>query len=311
MIETSSFFSELLKLDICFFSGVPDSLLRNICSYINDNVPSKNHIIAANEGGALSLGMGYHLATGKIPLIYMQNSGLGNIVNPALSLLDPEINSIPALLMIGWRGQPGMHDEPQHIKQGKVTLSLLESMGIPYVVIGPDDNDVRILNSLAKMVKLSQYEKRCCAIVIKKDTFFPYKIKKPKKYERPLKRKDVIKILVDDLDDQDIVIASTGITSRELFDYRALKKSGHQRDFLTVGAMGFASQIALGVALSKPNRRVYCVDGDGALLMHMGGLPIIAANYPKNLRHILLNNAAHDSVGGQPTVGDLVDFVTY
>jgi phosphonopyruvate decarboxylase len=258
----------------------------------------------------MAIGVGYHLATGNIPLIYMQNSGLGNIINPSLSLLDQQVYSIPTLLMIGWRGEPEVNDEPQHVKQGQVTLRLLETIDIPYVVLGPEveDKDVSIL--LMEMVSRSMNENRCCAIVVKKDTFSQYLVQNSGNFDRPQNREQVIQMIVETLGDQDIVVSTTGVTSRELFEYRARNRHGHEKDFLTVGGMGYASQIALGLALFKPNREVFCLDGDGAMLMQMGGLPINAASGPQNYRHILLNNAAHDSVGGQPTVGDRVDFIT-
>ena len=308
MINTKFFFKKLLEENIEFFAGVPDSLLKNICSYITDNTSQKNHIIAANEGNALALGIGYHLASGKLPLIYMQNSGIGNIVNPLLSLADPDVYSVPMLLMIGWRGEPGVKDEPQHKKQGRVTLELLEAMEVPYKVISIDTSDEEAKEIIEKASKEALRKNAPYAIVVKKDSFSEYKLKKNETANLPLFREDVIKIIVDNLDDKDIIVSTTGVASRELFEYREELKQGHEKDFLTVGGMGHANQIALGVALQKPNRRVFCLDGDGAALMHMGSLAINGNVECNNFKHIIFNNGAHDSVGGQPTVGYTTDF---
>ena len=307
MIKPKQFFDSLNENSVHFFSGIPDSLLKNICAYITDNTEKQNHIIAANEGNALSIGIGYHLATGKIPLIYMQNSGLGNIVNPLLSLADPDVYSIPMLLMIGWRGEPRVKDEPQHKKQGRVTIAMLDSMEVPYEIISPDENIEEVESILQKMLGQSQQEKRPCAILIKKGVFDTYKFKSETIYDRPLSREQTIKIIVDNLDKSDIVISTTGVASRELFEYRENTTTGHSRDFLTVGGMGHTSQIALGIALQKRNRKVYCLDGDGSLIMHMGTLAINASMNCSNFKHIVFNNSAHDSVGGQPTVGKHID----
>ena len=308
MINTKFFFKKLLEENIEFFAGVPDSLLKNICSYITDNTSQKNHIIAANEGNALALGIGYHLASGKLPLIYMQNSGIGNIVNPLLSLADPDVYSVPMLLMIGWRGEPGVKDEPQHKKQGRVTLELLEAMEVPYKVISIDTSDEEAEEIIKKASKEALKNNAPYAIVVKKGSFSEYKLKKNETANLPLFREDVIKIIVNNLDDKDIIVSTTGVASRELFEYREELKQGHEKDFLTVGGMGHANQIALGVALQKPNRRVFCLDGDGAALMHMGSLAINGNIECNNFKHIIFNNGAHDSVGGQPTVGYTTDF---
>ena len=308
MINTKYFFKKLIELEISFFSGVPDSLLKNICGFISDNVDNKNHIIAANEGNALAIGIGYHLSTGKLPLIYMQNSGLGNIINPLLSLADPDVYSVPMILMIGWRGQPGVKDEPQHKKQGRVTLKMLETMEVPYEILSDDTNDIQAEEIIKKARRVALKANSPYAIVVQKDSFSKYQIKKKKNINFPLYREEAIKAIIDNLDDNDIIISTTGVTSRELFEYRDKLNLGHEKDFLTVGGMGHANQIAIGIALQKPNRRVVCLDGDGAALMHMGSMTINGNTNCKNFKHIILNNGAHDSVGGQPTVGLSVDF---
>ena len=302
MIQPKDFIERLRKGDVEFFAGVPDSLLKNLCAYITDNVSRENNIIAANEGGAVALAAGYHLATGKTGCVYMQNSGEGNAVNPLLSLMDADVYRMPLLLVIGWRGEPGVHDEPQHVKQGKVTLSLLETMGIPYAVL--DENWEGQVDEALRVIRETN---GIYALIVRKGTFEEYKLQNPEGSNWELGREDAIKIVVDKLREDDIVVSTTGMISRELFEYREAKHQGHGHDFLTVGSMGHASQIALGIALQKPKRRVVVFDGDGALLMHMGSMAIIGEYNPANLVHIVFNNGAHDSVGGQPTVGQEID----
>ena len=305
MIQPKDFIERLRKGGVEFFAGVPDSLLKNLCAYITDNVSRENNIIAANEGGAVALAAGYHLATGKTGCVYMQNSGEGNAVNPLLSLMDADVYKMPLLLVIGWRGEPGVHDEPQHVKQGKVTLSLLETMGIPYSVL--DENWEEQTDEVLQAIKETN---GIYALIVRKGTFEDYKLQNQINQDWSLAREEAIKIVVDKLREDDIIVSSTGMISRELFEYREANGQGHAHDFLTVGSMGHASQIALGIALQKPNKRVIVFDGDGALLMHMGGLAIIGDYNPKNVVHIVFNNGAHDSVGGQPTVGQKINIET-
>ena len=302
MIAPKDFIETLRTGGVEFFAGVPDSLLKNLCAYITDTIRRENNIIAANEGNAVGLAAGYHLATGKTGCVYMQNSGEGNIVNPLLSLMDADVYKMPVLLIIGWRGEPGVHDEPQHVKQGKVTLSLLETMGVPYAVL---DNNWQ--EQVAAALQTIQATHTAYALVVRKGTFDEYKLQNQENQDWALAREEAIKTVVDNLRENDIIVSTTGMISRELFEYREAKGQDHAHDFLTVGSMGHASQIALGIALQKPDRRVIVFDGDGALLMHMGGMAIIGDYNPKNLVHIVFNNGAHDSVGGQPTVGQKID----
>jgi phosphonopyruvate decarboxylase len=306
MISPEFFYNFLVQQHIDFFAGVPDSLLKDICAYITDHTTDRNHIITANEGNAIAIAAGYHMATGKIPLVYMQNSGIGNTVNPLLSLADEKVYSIPILLLIGWRGEPGIEDEPQHIKQGEVTLDLLHTMKIPYTILGRDE--IEVGTQIKKSIEYLKNNNAPFAIVIKKGIFDKYALKKEistAAYE--LSREDAIKQIVNHLDGNEILVSTTGKTSRELFEYRAKLNQSHYTDFLTVGSMGHSSQIALGIAIQKPTKRIICLDGDGALLMHMGGLSIIGCLAPKNFIHIVINNGAHESVGGQPTVGFKID----
>jgi phosphonopyruvate decarboxylase len=310
MVSSESFFQACKREGVDFFSGIPDSLLKNICSYIADNTSEKNHIIAANEGNSIAIGIGYYLSTGKVPLIYMQNSGLGNAINPLLSLADRDVYSVPLLLMIGWRGEPGVKDEPQHKKQGRVTTALLEAMEIPYKILSVDNNLVEMESALKKMLSIAKKDNRPCALLIKKSFFDEYKLQSDVPYKRPLYREEAIEIILNSLDEPDIIVSTTGVTSRELFEYREKLNTGHEKDFLTVGGMGHASQIAIGVALQKQNRKIYCLDGDGSLIMHMGSLAINASMNCKNFKHIVFNNCAHDSVGGQPTVGGKINIIS-
>ena len=308
MLNSKKIFDYLFEKEIKFYTGVPDSLLKNFCSYITDHTDKSNHIIAANEGNALSLGIGYHLSTNKIPLVYMQNSGLGNIINPLLSLADNDVYSTQALLMIGWRGEPGVKDEPQHKKQGRITLDLLDTMEVPYEVLSADDTEQTAIEKISSIINLIKEHGKVSALIVKKNTFEKYSLNKKMKTSYDMYREDAIKIIIDELTNKDIFISTTGVTSRELFEYREELGQSHENDFYTVGGMGHASQIALGVALQNKKNEVYCLDGDGALLMHMGSAAIIAQQDCDNYKHILFNNGAHDSVGGQPTVGFEIDF---
>ena len=304
MIRPEFFINTLKANNIDFYAGVPDSLLKNICAYITDNLPADHNIIAANEGGAMGIAAGYHLATGNIPVVYMQNSGEGNIINPLASLTDKEVYNIPVLLVIGWRGRPGVHDEPQHVKQGKVTTGLLNTMGINYTVLNKDEEKAE--KQIREAVAYMNNTNECYALVIEKDTFEAYTLQGESSIHNvqlSMGREEAIQIVAGSIEPDACIVSTTGMISRELFEYRTAQNQGHERDFLTVGSMGHASQIALGIALQKPDRRVYCFDGDGASIMHMGNMAITANMRPKNYVHVVFNNGAHDSVGGQPTVG--------
>ncbi len=305
MIRSQEFHEWLVARGVDFYAGVPDSLLKPVCFYLADHLGDK-HVVAANEGGAVALACGYHLATGKVPLVYMQNSGLGNTINPLLSLADPEVYSIPMLLLIGWRGEPGTKDEPQHVKQGKVTVGLLEAMDIPWRVLEPEPDAAR--RSVDELVAMAAAENRPVALLVRRGTFEPCKPKDRPSGDFEMTREEAIEAVVPALGETDAIVSTTGHISRELYEYRARHGHGHQREFLTVGAMGHASQIAMGIALAKPDRQVICLDGDGAMLMHMGGAAIVGAAGVANFKHIILNNGAHDSVGGMATAGLRVSF---
>lgn len=298
-------FIEVIGAD--FYVGVPDSQLRALCDCLVEKygMDSQHHIIAANEGNCVAIAAGYHLATKKNPVVYLQNSGQGNIINPVVSLLHEKVYAIPVVFVIGWRGEPGVYDEPQHIYQGEITTKLLDDMGIDYYIIDKDTT-VQDCTDVMKIFKKKLSQGKSVAFLIKKNGL-SYETKVQYENENQLLREDVIRHITSVTED-DPIISTTGKASRELFEIREEKGEGHEKDFLTVGSMGHASGIALGVAINKPNRKVWCIDGDGALLMHMGTLPIIGSIAPRNLVHVVINNGAHETVGGMPTVAQNVHF---
>lgn len=289
-----------------FFTGVPDSQLRALCDCLMDTygIDPKHHIIGANEGNCTAIAAGYHLATGKVPVVYMQNSGEGNIINPVASLLNDHVYGIPVLFIVGWRGEPGVHDEPQHVYQGKVTLKLLEDMDIEPFVISAGTKPEEIQAGMEKF-RILFSQGKSAAFVVKKGAL-NYDKKVAYSNGNSMLREEVIRHVVQ-VSGDDLIISTTGKASRELFEIREAGNQGHQYDFLTVGSMGHSSSIALGVALHRPDRKVWCIDGDGAALMHMGAMAVIGANRPKNLVHVIINNGAHESVGGMPTVASEID----
>lgn len=307
MIDTAIFFDALQAVGIQYVAGVPDSLLKTFCAHVTATVPPSQHLIAANEGGAIALATGHYLATGQPALVYMQNSGLGNAVNPLVSLADPAVYGIPMLLMIGWRGQPGVKDEPQHVQQGLITPDLCHTLGLPYAIL-PAETDAAI-GSLNAMMKTIVAQRRPGALLVPPNTFSKGVMRPARPAQASLSREAVVTSLAQALPAHAAIVATTGHTSRELFEFRSHHQQGHQQDFLTVGSMGHASQIALGIAMAQPDRPVVCMDGDGAALMHLGSLAIIGTSRAANVLHVVLNNGAHDSVGGQDTVGFAVDFV--
>jgi len=309
-LNPAHFFRLMRSHGTKFFTGVPDSLLKDFCAYITDNVSSEDHIIAANEGTAMATAAGYHMATGKIPVVYLQNSGLGNTVNPLLSLCSPKVYSIPTLLLIGWRGEPGKKDEPQHILQGALTPGLLKEMAVPYAIL-PDYAE-GAFEVLEEAYKTMEETKGPYALLIRKDTFEKYSLQtKMEVFTGPnmLHREEVLEKVIEVFPTEPLV-TTTGFTSREMFEMRESLGQSHAQDFLTVGSMGHCSSIALGIAVSKAKegQQVLCVDGDGAAVMHMGAFVTAGQSGLKNFKHVLINNAVHDSVGGQPTGCHQIDF---
>lgn len=299
---------EFIKLlDADFYTGVPDSLLRPLCDYLYSiyGVDNKHHVVAANEGNAVAIGAGYYMATEKVPVIYLQNSGEGNIINPLASLLSEDVYGIPVLFIIGWRGEPGIHDEPQHVQQGKVTLSLLETMNVPYVVVDKKMTATELKNQMSALYQ-SLRGGRQVALVIRKGAL-ENEAKVKYENDNSLTRERIIQLVAAAAGESPIV-STTGKASRELFEYREAQGKGHSHDFLTVGSMGHSSSIALGIALQKPDKDIWCIDGDGAVLMHMGAMAVLASVHPDNFIHIIIDNGAHESVGGMPTAARNIDF---
>lgn len=299
-MKAENFIEKVKQLGISTIVGVPDSTLKQFCDYINsDGKEEMTHMVPPNEGAAIGIATGVFLSTNKPACVYMQNSGLGNIVNPITSLANEKVYDIPMLLVIGWRGEPGFHDEPQHKFMGEITEGLLDVLDIEHSIISKDTSESELteISSVAsnKLSSNKQY-----AIIVKKDTFEKRKGGNyQNKYE--LVREDAIKVILGSLKKEDIVISTTGKISREVYEESDIVCGQHYQDFLTVGGMGHASMIALGVAKNKPSKKVFCIDGDGAVLMHMGSLAFIGKQSPKNLIHICINNEAHESVGGMPT----------
>ena len=305
MIEPNQLFSHLQDSDITFFSGVPDSLLKDFCAYITDHSSPENHIIAANEGNAIAVAAGHYLATGRLGLVYLQNSGLGNAINPLVSLCDPAVYGIPMLLLVGWRGAPREKDEPQHEQQGKITAQLLDLMEIPWMAIDESTTDCASL--ISEAVSVARNDGRPAAILVKKRAFFSYGLSGVEEQGGLMSRESALRCITGCLRQSDIIVAGTGMIARELYEINRSGGSGDNRDFLTVGSMGHASSISLGIAVSRRKERVICVEGDGSALMHLGALSVIGQVAPPNFIHIVLNNQAHDSVGGQPTAAGTSD----
>lgn len=291
-----------------FYTGVPDSQLKALCNYLMNEygIDPKHHVIAANEGNCTALAAGYHLATGKVPVVYMQNSGEGNIINPVASLLNDKVYAIPTVFIVGWRGEPGLHDEPQHIYQGEVTIKLLEDMDIKTFVIGKETTDEEVEAVMADFREVLAMGKDVAFVIRKGAISYDGKVKYSN--DNSMVREEIIQHIVK-ASGEDPIVSTTGKASRELFETRVANDQSHKYDFLTVGSMGHSSSIALGVAINKPNTRVWCVDGDGAVLMHMGSMAVLGANAPKNMVHVVINNGAHETVGGMPTVASKIDLV--
>lgn len=297
-------FAEILNAD--FYTGVPDSQLKALCDYLINKYGTDplHHIIAANEGNCTAIAAGYYLATGKYPVVYMQNSGEGNIINPVASLLNEKVYSIPVIFVVGWRGEPGVHDEPQHIYQGEVTLKLLEDMQITSFIIDADTTEKELTDKMTEFRELLKTGKQV-AFVVRKGAF-SYSENVDYSNTYTMLREDIIRHIAEYSGDNP-VISTTGKASRELFEIREANGQSHKFDFLTVGSMGHSSSIALGIAINRPGKKIWCIDGDGAALMHMGSLAVIGSYAPGNLIHIVINNGAHETVGGMPTAASEIN----
>jgi len=307
MHNPADIYNILQEEGIGMFMGVPDSLLKDFCAYVTDHTSSKEHVITANEGNAIGLATGHFLGSGNPALVYMQNSGIGNAINPLLSLADSEVYGIPMLLMVGWRGEPDVKDEPQHVKQGRIMPALLDSMEVPWYVL--DASTANPAELIADAMKKMREHMAPVVLLVRKGSFSKYTLQHDIITDYPMNREAAIKCVVNMFDGQEIVVSTTGMASRELYEYRAAKGDGHNNDFLTVGAMGHTASIAMGMANAQTERHVICLDGDGSVIMHMGALSNIGQSDLPNILHIVINNGAHDSVGGQPTVGFAVDIL--
>lgn len=303
MLKPEKFVRELEDSGVEFFAGVPDSFLNEFCTYLQKNVDGYHHVIAPNEGNAVAIAAGYYIATGTTPLVYMQNSGMGNALNPLVSLAEKHVYSIPMILLIGWRGEPGIGDHEQHKMQGEITLKLLEDMNIPYKIIDTESTE----ESAVWAARTAKIEKQAVALVVKKGIFSKGK-KKLTDDSYPMRREEVIETVLDTLPDDTIYVATTGRATRELYILREERNESHKCDFLNVGSMGHASSVAIGLALAEPERQIVCFDGDAAAIMHMGAFTSVSRLKLPNLIHIVLNNGFHESVGGQPSVGQIIDF---
>ena len=307
MMDAAMLLEACRDAGIDFFTGVPDSQLKGLCDtlYARFGVAGAEHIVAANEGNAIGLCAGHYLATGRPALCYMQNSGLGNAVNPLASLMDGKVYGLPCLLVIGWRGEPGVHDEPQHVKQGEITLGQLELMDIPYCILDKDMDEAAFRAQFARLVE-EMAQGRVAAMVVRKGAL-TCSAKPDYSNGRAMTRETAAEVIVREAGARDVFVSTTGKLSRELFEIRERLGQGHEKDFLTVGSMGHASSIALAIALAKPDRRVWCLDGDGAALMHLGAMHVIGRRRPANLLHVVINNAAHETVGGMPVCEGALD----
>lgn len=306
MIDPARFVGHLREQGVTMYTGVPDSLLKQLGSHIMTVLPREQHVIAANEGGAVAIAMGHYLRTGSLAVVYLQNSGVGNTINPLLSLADADVYGTPMLVIVGWRGQPGVKDEPQHVKQGRVMEALLDAIEVPWSVLPRDPGAAE--TTVSEAVKVAIDRSSPYVILVEKGTFGDASASLPPTSAEGLaSREDALISMADAVGSGAIIVSTTGMLSRELFEHRQRTGQSGERDFLTVGGMGHASSIALGIAMRESEREVWCFDGDGALLMHLGGLAVIADHAPSNYFHVVFNNGVHDSVGGQPTSVSVVD----
>jgi len=310
MIDPARFVDHLREQGITMYTGVPDSLLKQLGAHIMATLPREQHVIAANEGGAVAIAMGHYLRTGWPAVVYLQNSGMGNTINPLLSLADPDVYGTPMVVVVGWRGQPGVKDEPQHVKQGRVMEALLDAIEVPWSVLPHDPGAAE--KTMAEAVKVAVERTTPYVVLVEKATFADPGVSLPSASgaDELASREDTLIAVTDAVGQDAIVVSTTGMLSRELFEYRERSGQSGERDFLTVGGMGHASSIALGIAMRETEREVWCFDGDGALLMHLGGLAVIADHAPTNYFHVVFNNGVHDSVGGQPTSVNVIDVVS-
>lgn len=306
MLDQKRVFEELEKNGVTYFTGVPDSYLNGFCNYALAHCGGRN-VIAANEGNAIGIAAGHYFASREIPLVYMQNSGIGNAVNPLASLVDKHVYAVPMLLLIGWRGQGNTEpNHPQHTLQGEITPGLLDVMHIPYAIL--EDDDDAFAETVKKAVDYCRETRQPYGLIVSKGVMAAADKPNNRDAVYPMSREEAIEVILDHMPADTIYSATTGRATRELFFLREKRKETKSRDFLNVGSMGHASSVALGIALSRPERRVVVLDGDSAAMMHMGAMTMVSKLDAPNYMHIILNNGAHESVGGQPSAGHKVDF---
>lgn len=307
MIEQTHLFNNLHEIGLDFFTGVPDSLLNDFCLHLVNNLPDNQHIMAANEGNAIGIAAGYHMATGKLPVVYMQNSGIGNATNPLLSLTHPCVYSIPMILVIGWRGDPVIKDHVQHKKQGELTTVLMDDMDIPYDVL---DSDETVVEKFAWAAKKAKEINSPVALIAKKAILTQKEKKQEYADSKLMNREEAISAVLDVFGKDAIYLATTGRATRELHEQIAIHGFSDEIEFLNVGAMGHLSSIGLGLAMGSPDKKIVVFDGDAAAVMHMGSLATNGRYQPSNLIHIVLNNGVNESVGGQQSSGQIIDLTT-
>lgn len=308
MVELKKFQECLCDEGVEFITGVPDSLLNDFCLYAEASLPRDRHIIAANEGNAIGLAAGYHFSTGSIPLVYMQNSGIGNAMNPLLSLTNKDVYSVPLVLLIGWRGDPAVKDHAQHNKQGELTPILMDNMGIPYKII--DREDESAFDAARWAVETARIQNSPTALIVKKGILAKAEKEQlgPEDCALSMSREDAIETVMKNVSQDALCVATTGRATREVYEQSGMQGRGHDKDFLNVGAMGHASAIANGLALGAKKRQVICFDGDAAAIMHMGSMTTSGMLGSSNILHIVLNNGVHESVGGQASAGFQINF---
>lgn len=298
-MKARDFLEAINKRGVQKIAGVPDSTLKQFCDELQFQGDVFSHDVTANEGAAVGIAVGSFLGSGKPACVYMQNSGLGNIVNPLTSLANIDVYGIPMLFVIGWRGEPGVKDEPQHVFQGKITCEMLDVLQVPYTVID-DQTTLEELEQILDKAWDSFAQNNQYAIVVKKGTFAK---DREHVWENgfALNREEALGTILESIPSDACIVSTTGKISRELYEQSDARKGNHDNLFMSVGGMGHASMIALGVAGEQKDRKVICVDGDGATLMHMGSLAFVASQAPENFYHVVINNQAHESVGAMPT----------
>ena len=307
MVNQQTLFQELDKLGVKFFTGVPDSLLNDFCLYLVNNIPDGRHVMAANEGNAIAIAAGNYMATGNIPVVYMQNSGIGNATNPLLSLTHDCVYGIPMILVIGWRGDPSINDHAQHKKQGELTPVLMSDMDIPYEILDADDT---VIDKFTWAVNKAKEISAPVALIAKKAILTQKEKKQTYADSKLMNREEAVAAVVDVIGEDAIYLGTTGRATREVHEQLIAHGIGEGHEWQNVGSMGHVSSVGLGLALARPDKRIVVFDGDAAAVMHMGALATNCRYKAGNMLHIVLNNGVNESVGGQPSAGYLIDLTT-